>query len=102
MRGKLCPGIGGHDQDNVAEIGMTTFVVGETRIVHHLQQYVVDVLMSLLYLVEQQHGVGRLANGIREQTTILIAHVARRRANELGYGMLLGVLAHVEAYQLNA
>ena len=58
--------------------------------------------MGFLYLVEQQHGVGRLADGICQQSTVLIAHIARWRTNQLGYGVLLRVFAHVETYQFDA
>ena len=98
---KLCSSIGRHDEHDVAEIGLTSFVVGQSGIVHHLQQDVVDVLMGFLNLVEQQHGIGRLADGIGQQTTVLVAHIARRRSDELGDGMFLGVFAHVEAYQFD-
>ena len=57
--------------------------------------------MRLFNLVEQQHGIRCLANGISQQTTVLITHITRRRANQLGNGMLLCIFAHVEAYQFN-
>ena len=98
----MCSRIGGHDEYDVAEVGLSAFVVGESGIVHYLQQNVVDVLVCLLNLVEQQYGVGRLAYGVGQQSAVLVPHVARRRAYELGYGMLLGVFAHVEANQLDA
>ena len=99
--GMLSTGIACHYEHHVAEVGMAALVVGEARIVHHLQQDVVDVLVSLLYLVEQQHAVRSLAYGISEQAAILITHITRWRTNELGNGVLLGVLTHVEANQLN-
>ena len=58
--------------------------------------------MRFLNLVEQQHGIGRLANGICQQTAILVTHITRRRTNELGHRMFLRVFAHVEAYQFYA
>ena len=102
LRGKLRPGIGGHDKYYVAEVGLASFVVRKAGVVHHLQQDVVDVLMCFLYLVEQQDAVGRLADGIGEQASILIAYIACWRAYEFGYGMLLGIFAHVETDELDA
>ena len=58
--------------------------------------------MGLLNLVEQQHAVRRLAYGVGQQSAVLVAHVSGGRANELGHGVLLGVLAHVEAHQFDA
>ena len=58
--------------------------------------------MCLFYLVEQQHAVGCLAYGIGKQSAILVAHISGRRAYELGYGMLLGIFAHIKPNELNA
>ena len=102
LRRKLRSGIRGHDEHHVAEVGLAPLVVRQPGIIHHLQQNVVYVLMGLFYLVEQQHGIGGLTDGIGQQAAVLVAHIAGRRANELGHGMLLGIFAHVEAYQLDA
>ena len=98
----LCSGIGCKDDDDVAEVGTLSAVVGKRGIVHHLQEDVVDVAVRLLYLVEQQHAVGRLAYGVGKQSAVLVAHISCRRANELSHGMLLGILAHVESHELDA
>ena len=102
LTGKLRSGIRGHDEDDVAEIGLAALVISKAGIVHHLQQDVVDILMSLLNLVEQQHAVRRLADGIGKQSAVFITHISCWRANELGHGMFLGILAHIEAQQLDA
>ena len=94
---KLRPSIRSHDEDHVAEVGLAPLVIRQTGIVHHLQQNVIDVLMRLFNLVEQEYAVRRLADGICQQTSILIAHITRRRADELRNGMLLCVFAHIEA-----
>ena len=94
--------IGCHDEYDMAEVGFLSLVVGESRIVHHLQHYIIYVRMSLLYLVEQEHAVWGLANGIGEQTSVFVSHIARRRADELRHGVLLGVFRHVESHQLYA
>ena len=101
-RGVLRSGVGGHDDDGVAEVGTLAVVVGERGVVHHLQEDVEDVGVRLFYLVEEQHAVGRLAHGCREQSAVFVAHVSCRRTDELRHGVLLGVLAHVEAHELHA
>ena len=53
--------------------------------------------MGFFDLVEQQDAVGGLTDGIGEQSAIFIAHVSCRRSDQFGDGMLLGVLAHIEA-----
>ena len=51
----LGPGVGGHDDDDVAEVGLAAVVVGQRAVVHHLQQQIENVRMRLLDLIEQQH-----------------------------------------------
>ena len=58
--------------------------------------------MGLFNLVEQQDAVGCLADGVGEQAAVLVAHITRRRADELGDGMFLGIFTHVEAHELDA
>ncbi len=57
--------------------------------------------MRLLDFVEQQHRVRRLADGVDEQPAFLESDVARRRADQARNGVLLHVLGHVEAQELN-
>ena len=59
----LRAGIGGHHNDDVAEIGLAAVVVRERAVVHHLQQQVEHVLVRLFDLVEQQHRVRMFGNG---------------------------------------
>ncbi len=54
--------------------------------------------MRLLDLVEQDDGVGTAADGLGELAALFEADVARRRADEARDGVLLHVLAHVEAH----
>ena len=95
-------GVGRHDQDHVAEVGLAPVRVGERRVVHHLQQDAEQIRVRLLDLVEQQHRVRRLADGVDEQAAVLVADVAGRRADEPRHGVLLHVLRHVEAQELDA
>ena len=58
--------------------------------------------MGLLDLVEQQHRVRRAPDGVGQQPALIEADVARRRADQPRDGVLLHVLAHVEAQELDA
>ena len=71
-----------HDEDDIAEVGLAALVVGEGRVVHDLQEDVVDIGVGLLDLVEEDDRVGRLADRVGEEAPLLVAHVARRRADE--------------------
>ena len=79
------------------EVGLAAVVVGQGGVVHDLEQDVVDVGVGLLDLVEQQDGVRGAADRVGQQAALVEADVARRRADQPGHGVLLHVLAHVEA-----
>ena len=82
------------------EVGFPSGVVRQRRVVHHLQQHVVDILVRLLDLVQQDNAVRVLPNGVDEQSALFETHVAGRRADQSRHGVLLHVLAHVEADEL--
>ncbi len=94
-------GIAGHDQHHVAEIGFFAVVVGQGAVIHDLQQDTEQVRMGFFDFVEQQHGIGILDHGVGEQPALVEADVAGRRADQPGHRMLLHVLAHVEAEELD-
>ena len=75
-------GIGGHDQDDVAEIDRLAVVVGQLAVVHHLQQDVEQVGMRLLDLIEQQHAMRVLVDRVGQQAALVEADIARRRADQ--------------------
>ena len=91
-----------HDQDDVAEVDRLAVVVGELAVVHHLQQDVEQVRMRLLDLVEQQHAMRMLVDAVGQQPALVEADIARRRADQPRDRVLLHVLRHVEAQQLDA
>ena len=95
-------GIGGHDQDDVAEVDLLAVVVGELAVVHDLQQDVEQVRMRLLDLVEQQHAVRMLVDAVGQQAALVEADIAGRRADQPRDGVALHVFRHVEADQLDA
>ena len=99
---RLGTGIGGHDDDDVAEIGFAAVVVGQGAMVHDLQQHVEHIRMSFLNFVEQQHAMRLFAHGLGQQTALVKAHVAGRRAYQTTHRVTLHVLAHVEANELYA
>ena len=87
---------------DVPEVGLAPVVVGERRVVHDLEEQVVDVGVRLLDLVEQEDRVGLAADRVGEQAALVEADVARGRADEPRDGVLLLVLGHVEAEELDA
>ena len=95
-------GVRRHDQDDVPEVRLAAVVVGQGGVVHDLEQDVVDVRVGLLDFVQQQDRVRRAANRVGQQAALVEADVARRRADQPRHGVLLHVLAHVEAGKRDA
>ncbi len=90
-------GVGGHEQDDVTKIRLAAVVVGQSRVVHDLEQDGEHVHVGFLDLVQQEHAVRSLADGVGQKAALLEADIAGRRADEAGHGVLFHVLAHVEA-----
>ena len=61
----------------MTEVGLAPLVVGERRVVHHLEQDVEEVGVGLLDLVEEKHRVGVLAHALDELAAFVVADVAR-------------------------
>ena len=77
-------------------------VIGQLAVVHHLQQNVEQVGMGFLDLVEQQHAMRVLVDGIGQQAALIIADIARRRADQAGNAVAFHIFGHVEALERNA
>ena len=92
----LAADVRGHDDDRVLEVDRAPLPVGQPPVVEDLQQHVEDVGVRLLDLVEEEHAVGPAPHRLGELAALLVADVARRRANEPGDGVLLHVLGHVD------
>ena len=76
---------------------MTTLAVGETSLLENLEEDVEHVGVRLLDLVEEHDGVRTPPDGLGELAALVIAHVSGRGTDELGDGVLLHELGHVEA-----
>ena len=58
--------------------------------------------MRLLDLVEQQHAVRMLVDGVGQQAALVVADIARRRADQPADRVALHIFGHVEALQRDA
>ena len=72
--------------------------VGQPPVVEHLQQHVEHIGMRLLDLVEQHHLIGPAPHRFGQHAALLIADIARRRADQPRDRVLLHELAHVDAH----
>ena len=94
----LAPDVAGHDDDRVPEVHHPALAVGEPAVVEDLEQHVEDVRVRLLDLVEEDHAVRPPAHRLGELAALLVADVARRRADHPRHRVLLHVLRHVEPH----
>src|SRR5207248_11197398 len=74
--------ITGHDNDRVFEIDRATLTIGQASIVEDLQQHVEDLRRGLFDLVEEYNAIGSAADGFGKLTSLLIADIAWRGANQ--------------------
>src|SRR5882672_727235 len=91
------PEVRREDDRGFAERHRLAAAVGQMAVVEDLQEKVEDLRVRFLDFVDQHHEVGRRAHGVRQQSALVVAHVAGRGADELVERMLLLELGHVEA-----
>src|SRR6266567_6404778 len=72
----------GHDNDRVFEIDRATLTICQAAIVEDLQQHVEDLRRGLFDLVEEYNAIGSAADGFGKLTSLLIADIAWRGANQ--------------------
>mmetsp|Transcript_9085 Transcript_9085/g.20637 ORF Transcript_9085/g.20637 Transcript_9085/m.20637 type:complete len:500 (-) Transcript_9085:46-1545(-) len=89
-----------HDHHAVGKVRHDALRVRQQAVVEHLEEHVQHVDVRLLNLIEQQHAVRPAADRVGEQSTLVVAKVARRRADEARDRVLLHVLGHVESHEV--
>ena len=90
--------VAGEDQDRVGEIHRAALAIGDPAVIEDLQHHVEHIGVGLLHLVEQHHRIGAAPHGLGELAALLVAHIARRRADQAAHGVLLHVFAHVDPH----
>ena len=86
-----------HDEDDILEVDRVAKAVGQLAIFKDLEQNVEHIGVRLLDFVEQDNRVWRTLDALGQLAALLIAHVSRRRTDELGDRVLLHELRHIEA-----
>ena len=92
------PEVAREDDDAVLEVHRAALPVGDAAVVEHLQQHVEHVRVRLFHLVKEDDRIRPAAHGLGQLAALVVADVARRRADEAGDGVLLHVLGHVDAH----
>ncbi len=84
------------DDHRFTEVRRAAPAVGDAPVLEDLEEFVEDGAVRLVDLVEQQDTERPLSHRRSELPTLLVAHIARRRAQQPLVAVLLTVLAHVE------
>ena len=74
--------------------------VGQPSVLQNLQQDVEHVGVGLLDLVEEDHPVGTPPHRLGQLAALVVADVARWRADQPGHGVFLHVFGHVDAHHV--
>src|ERR687890_167755 len=85
----------GHYDDRVLEVDRPALGVREAPVIEDLQERVEDLRVGLLDLVEEDDRVGTPADLLRELSCLLVADVARRRADEARHRVGFLKLGHI-------
>ena len=96
---KARPEVGRQQDDGVGEIRLAAGGVGETAVLQKLQKDVLDVGVGLFDLVEQHHAVGPAADRLGQLAPLVVAQIARRRAQQPGHRVGLLVFGHIKFEQ---
>ena len=79
-----------HQHQGIAEIHRPARGIGQPAVVHKLQEDGTHLGMGLVDLVEQHQRIGFSAHPLRQRPALVIAHIARRRADQTGRRVRLG------------
>ncbi len=96
----LTSDIRGHDQHRIFEVHGATMRVGESAVIHHLEQHIEHVMVRLLDFIEQNHGKRTTPDRLSELAAFLIPHIAGRSADEPSDGVLLHIFRHINANEI--
>ena len=77
----LRPRIRCHNQNDIAEIRFSAVVIGQRPMVHHLQEQVKYLGMSLLDFIQQHNRVRMLGDCVGQQSALIESHITGRCSN---------------------
>ena len=95
--------VAGQDDQAVAAVGTTSVAATDKSLIHHLEQNLKHIGMSLLHFVKQHNAVGVLFDVAHQEPAahlaVVMTHVSGRCANQLGQAVLFLILGHIDADQ---
>ena len=95
------PGIGRHNQDDIAEINCLAMMIGKAAVIHDLQQNVEQVGVRLFDFIEQQYTMRALVDCIGEQSALVEADITRRSTDQAAYAVPFHIFGHIEPLKRN-
>ena len=90
--------VAGHYDHRVAEIHRPPLPVGQPPVLQDLQQQVEHIRVRLFDFVKEDDPVRAAAHGLGQLPGVIVAHIARRGADEAGHGVPFPVLGHIQAH----
>jgi len=90
--------VGGEDDEGVFEIHHAPLGIRQAPVLENLEHHVEHVGVRLLNLVEEHERVRAAAHRLRELAALGVPDVAGGGADELGHGVALHELGHVQAH----
>ena len=91
--------VGRHHDNRIAKIHGAALAVGQAAVFQHLEQDVEHIGMCFLHFIQQQQRIGATPNRLGKITALLVAYIARRRADKPGHRVFLHKLGHVHTHQ---
>ena len=91
--------IAGENDDTVLKTYPISLPVRQHTVFQNLQQHIQHIGVRFFNFIQQHHRCGVLADAFGKLTTLSIACVSGRRANQAGNGMLLHIFAHIKPQQ---
>ena len=88
-----------HNNDRVFEVDSPAEGIGQYAVLENLQEEVRHIAVRLFQLVQQDDAVGPPPHLLRQDAALVVADVARRRADQARNGAWLHIFAHVDAHE---
>src|SRR2546425_1019299 len=90
----------GHDDHGILEVYRTALTIGQTPIIHDLQQSVEYLWMCLLDLVHQDHAIGTTSYLLGQLTAFVVSNIAWRATKQARNRVRLHILRHIESNEV--
>ena len=91
------PKVRRQDDQRLLKVHRAALTIGQDAIIQHLQQHVEHIRVGLFHLIEQHHLIGPPPHRFGQHAALIIADIARRRADQPRDRVFLHEFRHVDA-----